>query len=52
MRDHLIEGMLASDLIGFHTDEYKQNFVGTCVNMLVLFIFLPFVYYVMILCLL
>lgn len=52
VRDHLIEGILASDLIGFHTDEYKQNFVGTCVNMLVLFIFLPFVYYVMILCLL
>lgn len=33
VREQLIEGMLASDLIGFHTEEYKQNFVGTCVNM-------------------
>lgn len=33
MRTELIEGMLASDLIGFHTEEYKQNFTGTCVNM-------------------
>lgn len=33
VRNELIEGMLASDLIGFHTEEYKQNFTGTCVNM-------------------
>ncbi|RMJ24057.1 Synthase subunit [Aspergillus sp. HF37] len=30
VRNHLIEGILASDLIGFHTDEYKQNFIDTC----------------------
>ena len=34
VRKDLIEGMLASDLIGFHTDEYKQNFTGTCVGLL------------------
>lgn len=34
VRRDLIEGMLASDLIGFHTDEYKQNFTGTCVGLL------------------
>lgn len=33
VRNEMIEGMLASDLIGFHTEEYKQNFIGTCVNM-------------------
>lgn len=35
VRDEMIEGLLASDLIGFHTEEYKQNFIGTCVNMYV-----------------
>ncbi|KAJ5550234.1 hypothetical protein N7461_004932 [Penicillium sp. DV-2018c] len=30
VRTHLIEGLLSSDLIGFHTDEYKQNFIDTC----------------------
>ncbi|KAJ5772625.1 hypothetical protein N7520_003154 [Penicillium odoratum] len=34
VRKHLIEGLLASDLIGFHTDEYKQNFIETCGNLL------------------
>lgn len=34
VRKSLIEGMLASDLIGFHTDEYKQNFIDTCANLL------------------
>lgn len=34
VRNNLIEGLLSSDLIGFHTDEYKQNFLGTCVNLL------------------
>ncbi|KAJ5152666.1 uncharacterized protein N7482_009144 [Penicillium canariense] len=30
VRKHLLEGLLSSDLIGFHTDEYKQNFQDTC----------------------
>ncbi|KAJ6122798.1 hypothetical protein N7512_005263 [Penicillium capsulatum] len=34
VRKHLIEGLLASDLIGFHTDEYKQNFIETCASLL------------------
>lgn len=37
VRKSLIEGMLASDLIGFHTDEYKQNFIDTCANLLLVF---------------
>lgn len=28
VRNELVEGILASDLIGFHTDEYKHNFVA------------------------
>lgn len=35
--DELIEGMLASDLIGFHTDVYRQNFMGASVNLLYVF---------------
>ncbi|KAJ5813356.1 uncharacterized protein N7503_000106 [Penicillium pulvis] len=34
VRKQLIDGLLASDLIGFHTDEYKQNFIDTCSNLL------------------
>ena len=34
VRKHLIEGLLASDLIGFHTDEYKQNFIDTCASLM------------------
>jgi trehalose 6-phosphate synthase len=34
VRKHLIDGMLSSDLIGFHTDEYKQNFSDTCAGLL------------------
>ncbi|KAI9933566.1 hypothetical protein ASPWEDRAFT_53309 [Aspergillus wentii DTO 134E9] len=34
VRNELIEGMLSSDLIGFHTDEYKQNFTDTCARLL------------------
>ncbi|CAG8073810.1 unnamed protein product [Penicillium salamii] len=34
VRKHLIEGLLSSDLIGFHTDEYKQNFIETCASLL------------------
>ncbi|KAJ5378089.1 uncharacterized protein N7496_005498 [Penicillium cataractarum] len=32
VKRHLIEGLLSSDLIGFHTDEYKQNFIDTCAS--------------------
>lgn len=38
VRNEMIEGMLASNLIGFHTEEYKQNFIGTCMNMYVTFV--------------
>ncbi|KAJ6024882.1 hypothetical protein N7540_005679 [Penicillium herquei] len=34
VRKHLIDGLLASDLLGFHTDEYKQNFIDTCASLL------------------
>ncbi|KAJ5820570.1 hypothetical protein N7474_006161 [Penicillium riverlandense] len=34
VRRHLIDGMLSSDLIGFHTEEYKQNFSDTCASLL------------------
>ncbi|KAJ5101325.1 hypothetical protein NUU61_003547, partial [Penicillium alfredii] len=34
VRKHLIEGLLSSDLLGFHTDEYKQNFIDTCASLL------------------
>ncbi|PKX93418.1 trehalose-6-phosphate synthase [Aspergillus novofumigatus IBT 16806] len=34
VRNDLLEGMLASDLIGFHTDEYKLNFIQTCAQVL------------------
>lgn len=34
MRKELIEGILASDQIGFHTDEYKQNFMQSCNSLL------------------
>lgn len=26
----LLQGLLASNLVGFHTDEYKQNFINSC----------------------
>lgn len=34
VRKNLIEGLLSSDLIGFHTDEYKQNFIDACGGLL------------------
>lgn len=40
VRKDLIDGLLASDLIGFHTDEYKQNFIDTCSNLLCVFFLL------------
>lgn len=30
----LLEGVVASDVVGFHTDEYKLNFVDSCVGLL------------------
>jgi trehalose-6-phosphate synthase len=32
VKKYLIEGLLSSDLIGFHTDEYKQDFIDTCAS--------------------
>ena len=32
VKKDLLEGLLSSDLIGFHTDEYKQNFIDTCAS--------------------
>lgn len=32
VKKNLLEGLLSSDLIGFHTDEYKQNFIDTCAS--------------------
>lgn len=34
VRKELIKGMLSCDQIGFHTDEYKQNFIESCCNLL------------------
>lgn len=30
----ILEAMLSSDIIGFHTDEYKQNFTESCATVL------------------
>ncbi len=32
-RNHLIDGMLGADVIAFQTEEYRQNFVRTCVRL-------------------
>jgi trehalose 6-phosphate synthase len=32
-RNHLIDGMLGADVIGFQTEEYRQNFVRSCVRL-------------------
>ena len=37
VRKELTEGILASDQIGFHTDEYKQNFMQSCESLLWVF---------------
>ncbi|KAJ5145877.1 uncharacterized protein N7515_000441 [Penicillium bovifimosum] len=34
VHDQLLEGVLGSDIIGFHTDEYKKNFLGACDTLL------------------
>lgn len=30
----LLKGLLASDIVGFHTDEYRRNFTEGCVRSL------------------
>lgn len=30
VQEELLHGILGSDIIGFHTDEYKKNFVTAC----------------------
>src|SRR5262249_3136193 len=32
-REHLVEGMLGADVIGFQTEEFRQNFVRTCLRL-------------------
>ena len=34
VRKELTEGILASDQVGFHTDEYKVNFIQSCSSLL------------------
>ena len=33
-RDHLIEGMLGADVVAFQTEEFRQNFVRTCIRLM------------------
>ena len=30
VQKELLRGMLSSDVISFHTEEYKKNFIGSC----------------------
>jgi trehalose 6-phosphate synthase len=32
-RQHLVDGMLGADAIGFQTEEFRQNFVRTCLRL-------------------
>jgi trehalose 6-phosphate synthase len=32
-RDHLIDGLLGADVIAFQTEEFRQNFVRTCLRL-------------------
>jgi len=32
-RDHLVDGMLGADVVAFQTEEFRQNFVRTCVRL-------------------
>jgi len=32
-RDYLIDGLLGADVVAFQTEEYRQNFVGTCLRL-------------------
>lgn len=38
----LLEGLLASNVVGFHTDEYKENFVNSCALVLYVSAWYPF----------
>lgn len=30
VQETILRGVLGSDIIGFHTEEYKKNFIGAC----------------------
>jgi len=32
-RDHLVDGMLGADVVAFQTEEFRQNFVRTCMRL-------------------
>jgi trehalose 6-phosphate synthase len=32
-RDHLVDGLLGADVVAFQTEEFRQNFVRTCVRL-------------------
>lgn len=34
MQKQLLKGVLGSDIIGFHTNEYKRNFTEACTRSL------------------
>lgn len=34
VQGELVAGVLASDVVGFHTDEYKRNFIKSCASTL------------------
>jgi trehalose 6-phosphate synthase len=34
MRDAIVEGLLHADVVGFHTERYARNFLGTCADLL------------------
>jgi trehalose 6-phosphate synthase len=32
-RDHLVDGLLGADVVAFQTEEFRQNFVRTCIRL-------------------
>ncbi len=34
LRDAVVEGLLHADVVGFHTERYARNFLGTCADLL------------------
>ncbi len=34
LRDAIVEGLLHSDVVGFHTERYARNFLATCADLL------------------
>lgn len=34
VQGELVAGVLAGDVVGFHTDEYKRNFIKSCASVL------------------